>query len=93
MLLSNDDPDFYQFIEDVPLDTLRQLTELDYHKVLVADRMGFEIFGSDDCWVLGIPGIAKILSHTIFECIRDDKFDDLGPAEFLSVRFKYDYQQ
>ena len=93
MLLSHDDPDFYQFIEDVPLDTLRQLTELDYRKALVAGRMYFEIFGSDYCWVSGVPGIGKALSHTVFECIRPDKFDDLGPAEFLSVRFKYDYQQ
>ena len=93
MLLSNDDLEFCRFIEDVPLDTLRRLTELDYHKVLVADRMGFEIFGSDDCWVSGVPGIAKILSHTVFECILTNKFDDLGPASFLSVRFKYDYQQ
>ena len=75
------------------MDTLRRLTELDYHKVLAADRMGFEIFGSDDCLISGVRGIAKILSHTVFECIRDDKFDDLGPASFLSVHFKYDYQQ
>ena len=91
--LSHDNPDFYRFIEDVPLDTLRQLTELDYRKALVAGRMYFEIFGSDYCWVSGVPGIGKALSHTVFECIRPDKFDDLGPAEFLSVRFKYDYQQ
>ena len=91
--LSHDNPDFCRFIGDVPLDTLRQLTELDYRKALVADRMHFEIFGSDYCWVSGVPGIVKALSHTIFECIRADKFDDLGPAEFLSVRFKYDYQQ
>ena len=93
IFLSYDSLEFCRFIEDVPLDTLRQLTELDYRKALVADRMGFEIFGSDDCLVLGIPGIAKILSHTVFECIRADKFDDLGPASFLSVRFKYGYQQ
>jgi len=55
--------------------------------------MGFEIFGSDDCLISGVPGIAKILSHTVFECILTDKFDDLGPASFLSVRFTYDYQQ
>ena len=88
--LSYDGPDFCQFIRDVPLDTLQQLTELDYRKALVADRMNFEIFGSD-CLVSGVPGIGKALSHTVFECIRDDKFDDLGPASFLSVRFKYDY--
>ena len=93
MLLSNDDLEFCRFIEDVPLDTLRRLTELDYHKVLVADRMGFETFGSDYCLVLGIPGIGKALSHTVFECIHADEFDGLVPATFLSVRFKYDYQQ
>jgi len=92
-LLSHDDPGFCRFIGDVPLDTLRQLTELDYRKALVADMMYFELFGSDHCWVSGVPGIAKILSHTVFECIRADAFDDLEPAEFLSVRFKYDYQQ
>ena len=93
MFLSHDDREFCRFIGDVPLDTLRQLMELDYHKALVADRMYFEIFGPRFRLVLGIPGIGKALSHTIFECIRDDKFDDLGPASFLSVRFKYDYQQ
>ena len=89
--LSHDDPVFYRFIGDVPLDTLRQLTELDYHMALLADRMYFEIFGLNHRWVSGVPGIGKALSHTMFECIRDDKFDDLVPAEFLSVRFKYDY--
>ena len=92
-LLSHDDPGFCRFIGDVPLDTLRRLIELDCHKALVADRMHFKIFGSDYCWVSGVPGIVKALSHTTFECIRADKFDDLGPASFLSVRFKYDYQQ
>jgi len=93
MRLSHDYLYFGRFIGDVPLDTLRQLMELDYRKALVEDRMHFEIFGSDYCWVLGVPGIVKALSHTIFECIRADKFDDLVLAEFLSVRFKYDYQQ
>jgi len=93
MLLSHDDPDFCRFIGDVPLDTLRQLTELDYRKALVADRMRLEFFGSDFCSVSGVPGIGKALSHTVFECIRADKFDDLVLAEFLSVRFRYDYQQ
>jgi len=64
--------------------------ELDYHKALVADGMHFEIFGSDYCLVLGTPGIVKALSHTMFECIRAGK---LVLAEFLSVRFRYDYQQ
>ena len=91
--LSHDDLEFCRFIGDVPLDTLRQLMELDYHKALVADGMHFEIFGSDYCLVLGIPGIVKALSHTIFECIRAGKFDDLVLAEFFSVRFRYDYQQ
>jgi len=93
MRLSHDDPDFCRLIGDVPLDTLRQLMELDYRKALAADRMYFEFFGLGYHWVLGVPGIGKALSHTIFECIRAENFDDLGPAEFLSVRFKYDYQQ
>ena len=73
------------------MDTLRQLTELDYRKALVADRMHFEFFGLGYRWVLGVRGIAKMLSHTVFECINAENFDDLVPAEFLSVRFKYDY--
>ena len=92
-LLSHDNREFCRFIGDVPLDTLRQLTKLDYRKALVEDKMHLEFFGSDPCLVLGIPGIGKALSHTIFECIRADEFDDLVLAEFLSVRFKYDYQQ
>ena len=89
--LSHDDPVFYRFIGDVPLDTLRQLTELDYHMALLADRMYFEIFGSRYCWVSGVPGIAKALSHTVFECIRAENFDDMVSAQFFSVRSKYDY--
>ena len=73
------------------MDTLRQLTELDYRKALVADRMNFEIFGLGYRLVSGVPGIGKALSHTIFECIRADAFDDMVPAQFFSVRFKYDY--
>ena len=65
--------------------------ELDYHKDLVADRMYFEIFGPHYRRVSGVPGIGKALSHTIFECIRADAFDDMVPAQFFSVRFKYDY--
>jgi len=91
IFLSYDSLGFYQFIEDVPLDTLRQLTEPDYRKTLVADKMYFKLLGSDYCLVWGIPGIAKRLSHTAFECIRAEKFDDLVLAEFFSVRFKYDY--
>ena len=93
MFLSHDNLEFCRFIGDVPLNTLRRLTELDYRKALVEDRMHLEFFGSDPCLVLGIPGIVKALSHTIFECIRADEFDDLVLAEFLSVRFRYDYQQ
>ena len=93
MFLSHDNREFCRFIGDVPLNTLRRLTELDYRKALVEDRMHLEFFGSDPCLVLGIPGIVKALSHTIFECIRADEFDDLVLAEFLSVRFKYEYQQ
>jgi len=93
MRLSHDDLEFCRFIDDVPLDTLRQLMELDYHKALVADGMYFEFFGLGYCSVSGVPGIGKALSHTVFECIRADKFDDLVLAEFLSVRFRYDYQQ
>jgi len=91
--LFHDNPVFCRFIEDVPLDTLRQLTELDYRKALVADRMYLEIFSSHGRWVTGVPGIAKILSHTVFQCIRAKRFDDLVPATFLYVRFKYEYQQ
>jgi len=91
--LSHDNPDFCRFIGDVPLDTLRQLTDLDNRKALVAGMMYFELFGSRYCWVSGVRGIGKILSHTVFECIRAKRFDDLVPATFLSVRFKYGYQQ
>ena len=92
-LLSHDNREFCRFIGDVPLDTLRQLTELDYRKALMADRMHLEIFGSRYCRVSGIPGIAKMLFHTVFQSIHTNKFDDLVPAAFLSVRFRYDYHQ
>ena len=91
IFLSYDSLGFYQFIEDVPLDTLRQLTEPDHRKALVADRMYFELLDSDYCLVWGVRGIAKRLPHTVFECIRAKTFDDMIPAEFFSVRFKYDY--
>jgi len=53
--------------------------------------MHFEFFGLGYRWVLGVRGIAKMLSHTVFGCIHAENFDDLVPAEFFSVRFKYDY--
>ena len=94
-MLSHDDQYFCQFIGDVPLNTLRRLTELDYRKALVAAiaaRTHFK-FGSDYRRVLCVPGIAKILPHTVFQCIPAEKFDDLVLAEFPYVRLKYDYQQ
>jgi len=90
-LLSHDDPGFCRFIGDVPLDTLRRLIELDYRKALIADRTIFELPVLYTHY--GILGILKVLSHTVFECIHADEFDGLVPATFLSVRFKYDYQQ
>jgi len=90
-LLSHDDPGFCRFIGDVPLDTLRRLIELDYRKALIADRAIFELPVLYTHY--GILGIVKVLSHTVFECIPADEFDGLVPATFLSVRFKYDYQQ
>ena len=90
-LLSHDNPEFCRFIGNAPLDVLRRLTELYYRKALMADRMHVEIFGLNYRWVSSIPGIAKILSYTVFECIRVERFDDLTPPEFLSVCFKYDY--
>jgi len=93
MFLSHDNREFCRLIGDVPLETLRQLTELDYCKALVADRMISKLPVPHTYCVAGVPGIAKISSHTVFECIHADELDGLMPAEFLSVRFKYDYQQ
>jgi len=90
--LSSDHPDFC-FFEDVPFATLQRLADVDYRKFLITDRMMWEFSGSSDVFVFGIPATAQALPHTVFKCIRVEHFDELVPAAFLRVCFKYNYPQ
>ena len=91
--LSHDDPDFCRFFEDVPFDILEQLTDVDYHKSLIANRIWWEFRSWSGAAVFGVLGTAKISPHTVFKCIRADKFDALVSTAFLWVRLNYDYRQ
>ena len=85
-------PDFF-FFEDIPFAILQRLADVDYRKFLITDKMLWEFSGSSNVFVFGIPATAQTLSRTVFKCIRDEHFDKLVPAAFLSVCFKYYYPQ
>ena len=91
--LSCDHPDFCYFFEDVPFAMLQRLADIDYRKSLIADRMSWELWDPPNGFVFGIWATAKTLSHTVFERIRTERIDELDPAAFLLVCFKYDYPQ
>jgi len=90
--LSCDDPDFRHFLEELPFALLQRLAEIDYHKSLIADRTWSESDSSNP-FVFGIPATAQTLSHTAFECVRTNNFDELVPDAFIRVCFNYDYLQ
>ena len=52
--------------------------------------MRYELSESLNFIVFGIQATAQTLSHTVFKCIRTETFDELVPAAFLLVCFKYD---
>jgi len=84
---------FCRFFEDIPFAILQRLADVDYRKFLITDKMMWEFSGSSNVFVFGIPATAQTLSRTVFKCIRDEYFDKLVPAAFLSVCFKYYYPQ
>jgi len=90
--LSFDDPDFCRFLERVPFTILQQLADIDHRKSLMADWTRSR-FCSTTTVVFGIPATAQASSHTTFECICIGNFDQLVPAAFLLVCFRYDYPQ
>ena len=55
--------------------------------------MSWELWDPSNGFVFGIWATAKTLSHTVFERIRTERIDELVPAAFLLVCFKYDYPQ
>jgi len=63
---------------------MQRLVDIDYRKSLITHRMMTESFSRNQRNV-------QALSHTIFECISTENFDELVPADFLLVGFKYDY--
>jgi len=81
------------FFDDIPFATLQRLADVDYRKSLIADRMFREFVDSPHLTVFGIPGTVQALSHTVFGCISTENFDELVPAAFIRVCFKYDYQR
>ena len=90
--LSHDNWRFCQHIGDIPLGTLRQLATIDYRKSLAVERIVRDLYVEVKHSIFDTPGIVKASSHTIFRCIRTDKFHNRVPA-FLSVRSEYEYHR
>ena len=84
---------FCRFFEDIPFAILQRLADVDYRKSLMAGRMYRELIDSPYFTVFGILGTVQALSHTVFGCISTENFDELVPAAFLRVCFKYYYPQ
>ena len=91
--LLSDDLNLCRFFDDIPFTILQRLADVDYRKSLIADRMYRELIDSPHFTVFGILGTVQALSHTVFGCISTKNFDELIPAAFLLVCFKYDYLQ
>ena len=89
--LSCDDPYFCQLFRDVPFAILQRLADIDYRKSLIAMRMWWDFGKKSGVLVFDIFATAQTLSHTVFECFCTERFNELVPAAFLSVGFKYDY--
>jgi len=90
--LSCDEPDFRQFLENIPFAILQRLADVDYRKSLIANQTWSESNSSNPS-VFGIPATVQTLSHTTFECVGAIYFDELVPAAFIRVCFNYDYLQ
>ena len=91
--LSHDDSRFSYFFDDIPFAILQRLADVDHRKSLIAMRLLWELSDPSDAFIFGIPVTAQTLSHTVFWRIRTEAFDQLVPAAFLSVCFKYDYPE
>ena len=87
--ISCDEQDFRRFFEDIPFAILQRLADVDYRKSLIAMRTWSE-YNSSNPFVFGIPATVQTLSHTTFECVGAENFDELVPAAFIRVCFKYD---
>ena len=82
------DPNFLYFFEDVPLATFQRLADVDYPKSLIMMRKMLEINNSSSRDLFNTSATVRTLSHTIFDCIGTDDFDELVPAKILQVYFK-----
>ena len=85
------DPDHYYLFEDVPLTILQQLADLDYRKPLIAMGMVTRRDNPSSHDLFNLSASVRTLSHTRFEWIGTENFDELASATFLLVCFKYDY--
>ena len=85
------DPNRYYLFEDVPLTILQRLADLDYCKPQIAMGMVTKRHNpsSHDLW--DISATVRTLSRTTFEWTGTENFDELVPAAFLRVCFKYDH--
>jgi len=72
---------------------LRRLADADYRKSLISGRMRCELQALSSTTFSGIRANIQTLSHTVYECIGTEEFDELVPAAFLLVWFKYNYPQ
>ena len=85
------DPDHYYLFEDVPLTILQRLADLDYRKPLIAMGMVTRRDNPSSHDLFNLSASVRTLSHTRFEWIGTENFDELASATFLLVCFKYDY--
>ena len=81
-------PEIFYAFEDVPLATLQRLADVDYPKSLIVMRKIFEIDNSSSHEFFNTSATVRTLSHTIFNCIGTDDFDELVSAKILQVYFK-----
>jgi len=82
------DTDILYSFEDVPLATLQRLADVDYPKSLIAMRKMLKIENLSSRDLFDTSATVRTLSHTIFDCIGTDDFNELIPAKILQVCFK-----
>jgi len=82
------DPNHYYLFEDVPLTILQQLAGLDYRKPLIAMGMVTRRDNPSSRDLFNFSASVQTLSHTRFEWIGTENFDELAPAEISSGMFQ-----
>ena len=90
---SCDNPNLSYPLGNVPFAMLQRLADADYRKSMISGRMRCELQALSSTTFCGIRANIQTLSHTVFESIRTEEFDELVPAAFILVWFKYNHPQ